>query len=63
MTQLSISNEESYLARSKQSPELHKRNRFFTYDKKLFEFIWIITHNSQWITLLNGGHPQRMSAH
>ena len=52
-TKLSISNEESYLARSKQK-KLNKRNScFFVYEHKLFEFILTITHNSQRITLLN----------
>ena len=47
-TKLSISNEEIYLARSKESREFHKRNgHFFVYEHKLFEFIWILmTHNS-----------------
>ena len=31
---------------------LQKKCSFFVYEYKLFEFIWIITHNSQCITLL-----------
>ena len=44
-TKLSISNEERYFARSKQSHEFHKRNKLM-YEHKLFEFIWIIIRNS-----------------
>ena len=37
----------SYIARSKQSRKFYKRyGHFFVYEQKLFEFIWIITHNS-----------------
>ena len=52
-TNLSISNEESCLVRSKHKINFTKEMFIFVYEHKIFEFIWIITHNSKHITLLN----------